>query len=219
MWHEERLLPGGLDVCQSFKERGRRGRAVHTWTPPSQAAARLGCQLSQSPGSLSADRSLPSPGTAMSPRAATPQALLLLLLLLLSGRGRAQPPAVECKHLDSCEKCTEGGAEQNITSCEWMQCEAGNSSCIVRGEAVRESCMTYNATAMCEATKTTTKEPENLTSEVTPSPLTASPEVHPSGFDVSSFIGGMVLVLSAQAIFFFIIKFIKSKDSSYQTLI
>ncbi|XP_010130008.1 PREDICTED: CD164 sialomucin-like 2 protein, partial [Buceros rhinoceros silvestris] len=52
----------------------------------------------------------------------------------------------------------------------------------------------------------------------TSAPLTGSPEFHPPGFDTASFIGGIVLVLSIQAVVFFIIKFIKSKDSTYQTL-
>lgn len=52
----------------------------------------------------------------------------------------------------------------------------------------------------------------------TSAPLTGSPEFHPPGFDTASFIGGIVLVLCIQAVAFFIIKFIKSKDSTYQTL-
>lgn len=52
----------------------------------------------------------------------------------------------------------------------------------------------------------------------TSAPLTGSPEFHPPGFDTASFIGGVVLVLCVQAVAFFLIKFIKSKDSTYQTL-
>uniref|UniRef100_A0A8C8BLY3 CD164 sialomucin-like 2 protein n=1 Tax=Otus sunia TaxID=257818 RepID=A0A8C8BLY3_9STRI len=57
-----------------------------------------------------------------------------------------------------------------------------------------------------------------LGTTTTSAPLTGSPEFHPPGFDTASFIGGIVLVLSVQAVVFFIIKFIKSKDSTYQTL-
>lgn len=57
-----------------------------------------------------------------------------------------------------------------------------------------------------------------LETTTTSAPLTGSPEFHPPGFDTASFIGGIVLVLSVQAVVFFIIKFIKSKDSTYQTL-
>ncbi|XP_019478320.1 CD164 sialomucin-like 2 protein, partial [Meleagris gallopavo] len=55
-------------------------------------------------------------------------------------------------------------------------------------------------------------------SSTTRAPLTDSPEFQPPGFDTASFVGGIVLVLSVQAVLFFILKFIKSKDSSYQTL-
>lgn len=55
-------------------------------------------------------------------------------------------------------------------------------------------------------------------SSTTHAPLTGSPEFQPPGFDTASFVGGMVLVLSVQAVLFFILKFIKSKDSAYQTL-
>lgn len=60
--------------------------------------------------------------------------------------------------------------------------------------------------------------PLPLGTTTTSAPLTGSPEFHPPGFDTASFIGGIVLVLSVQAVVFFIIKFIKSKDSTYQTL-
>lgn len=49
-------------------------------------------------------------------------------------------------------------------------------------------------------------------------PLTATPEFRPPGFNSASFVGGIVLVLSIQAVFYFIVKFLKSKDSTYQTL-
>ncbi|XP_040390750.1 CD164 sialomucin-like 2 protein isoform X1 [Cygnus olor] len=78
------------------------------------------------------------------------------------------------------------------------------------------------------ALKSPTKEPPQPPSKepvthsprtsTTSAPLTGSPEFHPPGFDTASFIGGIVLVLSVQAVVFFIIKFIKSKDSTYQTL-
>lgn len=44
------------------------------------------------------------------------------------------------------------------------------------------------------------------------------PEAHGPGFDGASFIGGAVLVLSLQAVAFFVLRFLKAKDSTYQTL-
>lgn len=44
------------------------------------------------------------------------------------------------------------------------------------------------------------------------------PEANNPGFDGASFIGGIVLVLSLQAVAFFVLRFLKAKDSTYQTL-
>ncbi|KAL7980445.1 hypothetical protein Chor_001599 [Crotalus horridus] len=49
-------------------------------------------------------------------------------------------------------------------------------------------------------------------------PKTLPPEFYPAGFDSASFIGGIVLVLSIQAVAFFVVKFLRSKDNTYQTL-
>ncbi|XP_075764657.1 CD164 sialomucin-like 2 protein [Pelodiscus sinensis] len=158
-------------------------------------------------------------------RAALGCALLCALWLPLSWAG-------ECKQLESCEKCLEGDASQNTTGCVWMRCgaaeEPGAGGCIGKGEPTKETCTIYNVTAECPARKSPTKEPrrastkkpEILTPGTTASPtLTAAPEFRPPGFDSASFVGGIVLVLSVQAVFYFIIKFLKSKDSTYQTLI
>ncbi|XP_043388098.1 CD164 sialomucin-like 2 protein isoform X5 [Chelonia mydas] len=70
-----------------------------------------------------------------------------------------------------------------------------------------------------EPQRAPTKEPEILTPGTTAGPpLTATPEFRPPGFNSASFVGGIVLVLSIQAVFYFIVKFLKSKDSTYQTL-
>lgn len=44
------------------------------------------------------------------------------------------------------------------------------------------------------------------------------PEAQNAGFDGASFVGGIVLVLSLQAGAFFVLRFLKAKDSTYQTL-
>ncbi|NXE29086.1 C16L2 protein, partial [Ardeotis kori] len=144
------------------------------------------------------------------------------------------PPASagECGELRSCQTCTAGTASHNGSGCVWVGCgtpeEPETGSCVRRGVAARESCTLYNTSTLCRALTSPTEEPLQSHSEepVTPSPkttttsapLTGSPEFHPPGFDTASFIGGVVLVLSVQAVVFFVIKFIKSKDSTYQTL-
>lgn len=44
------------------------------------------------------------------------------------------------------------------------------------------------------------------------------PEAHSPSFDGASFTGGVVMVLSLQAVAFFVLRFLKAKDSTYQTL-
>uniref|UniRef100_A0ABM5ERG3 CD164 sialomucin-like 2 protein isoform X1 n=1 Tax=Pogona vitticeps TaxID=103695 RepID=A0ABM5ERG3_9SAUR len=164
-----------------------------------------------------------------------------LLCALLCAHGVVLSQAGECKELESCDKCIEGVASQNITDCVWMFCQEsqkkpGTGHCVGKGEPAKEKCSFLNVTDMCEASKTTTaeppppttktppkpstKEPEIITLSTTASspPLTGSPEFRPPGFDSASFIGGMVLVLSIQAVVFFVVKFLRSKDNTYQTL-
>ncbi|NXS96794.1 C16L2 protein, partial [Jacana jacana] len=141
--------------------------------------------------------------------------------------------AGECSELRSCETCTASTTSHNGTSCVWVGCgtpeEPEPGSCVRRGVAARETCALYNTSTLCrgKATSHTEEPPQSHSKEpathspkttTTSAPLTGSPEFHPPGFDTASFVGGIVLVLSVQAVVFFIIKFIKSKDSTYQTL-
>ncbi|NWT49394.1 C16L2 protein, partial [Chroicocephalus maculipennis] len=135
--------------------------------------------------------------------------------------------AGECGELRSCETCTAGTTAHNGTGCVWVGCgtpeEPEPGSCVPRGAAERETCALYNTSTLCRGMPTAPVTPPPwfslpLETTTTSAPLTGSPEFHPPGFDTASFIGGIVLVLSVQAVVFFIIKFIKSKDSTYQTL-
>ncbi|XP_027766394.1 CD164 sialomucin-like 2 protein isoform X2 [Empidonax traillii] len=156
-----------------------------------------------------------------------------LLCALLCAQGPAPTRAGECGELRSCETCTAVTPSHNTTGCVWLGCrtpeEPETGSCVQRGAAPRETCALYNSSTLCRALKSPTEEPPQSHSKepvthstrttTTSAPLTGSPEFHPPGFDTASFIGGIVLVLSIQAVVFFVIKFIKSKDSTYQTLI
>nr|XP_032658862.1 CD164 sialomucin-like 2 protein isoform X2 [Chelonoidis abingdonii] len=172
----------------------------------------------------------PQPGDMGAPRTWARRAALCCALLCAPWLPLGW--AGECKQLEPCERCIEGDAFQNITGCVWMRCgaaeEPGPGSCIGKGDAIKETCSIYNVTAVCPARRSptkvppqaSTKEPEILTPGTTAGPpLTTTPEFRPPGFDSASFVGGIVLVLSVQAVFYFIIKFLKSKDSTYQTLI
>ncbi|XP_078186976.1 CD164 sialomucin-like 2 protein isoform X3 [Callithrix jacchus] len=121
-----------------------------------------------------------------------------------------------CKQLEICERCVEGDRASNLSSCVWEQCwpeEPGH--CVAQAEVVKEGCSTYNRSEACPAAHHhPTYEPKTVT---TGSPLV--PEAHSPGFDGASFIGGVVLVLSLQAVAFFVLRFLKAKDSTYQTLV
>ncbi|XP_064408221.1 CD164 sialomucin-like 2 protein isoform X5 [Latimeria chalumnae] len=138
------------------------------------------------------------------------------LLLFLSCD--SQTATGDCADLDSCEKCISREPSQNLTDCVWVLCEAGNSSCTLRTE-VKEECSVYNETDMCSALLSTTKRTPTSTTETSPTSPADVPEFDNSSFNTASFIGGIVLVLGLQAVCYFVIKFMKSKDSTYQTLI
>ncbi|XP_064408219.1 CD164 sialomucin-like 2 protein isoform X3 [Latimeria chalumnae] len=157
------------------------------------------------------------------------------LLLFLSCD--SQTATGDCADLDSCEKCISREPSQNLTDCVWVLCEAGNSSCTLRTE-VKEECSVYNETDMCsverftpvsltikpatsvlKALLSTTKRTPTSTTETSPTSPADVPEFDNSSFNTASFIGGIVLVLGLQAVCYFVIKFMKSKDSTYQTLV
>ncbi|KAM8795993.1 CD164 sialomucin-like 2 protein [Eudromia elegans] len=149
-----------------------------------------------------------------------------LLCALLCALPAALPGG--CPELGSCEKCLQGSG----SGCVWSRCGAperpGPGRCVRGEEAARGPCALYNSSALCPALRSPTEEPprprsqEPVThparSSTSGAPLTGSPEARPPAFDTASFVGGVVLVLSAQAVLFFLFKFIKSKDSTYQTL-
>ncbi|NWW90940.1 C16L2 protein, partial [Rhynochetos jubatus] len=135
-----------------------------------------------------------------------------------------------CGELRSCETCTAGANTHNATRCVWVGCGTPQEP----GEGVSGAGPNPEGAQPCwggnEGLPRTpvltargypgppTHHPASSAPATTSAPLTGSPEFHPPGFDTASFIGGIVLVLSVQAVVFFVIKFIKSKDSTYQTL-
>ncbi|XP_066494860.1 CD164 sialomucin-like 2 protein [Tiliqua scincoides] len=205
-------------------------RITFQWLALPQASSRAG----RAPLPRRDGRAMPAAAHARELRAA-------VLCALLYAHGVVLSQAGECKELGTCEKCVEGNYTLNITDCVWMSCkelegQSGAGSCVGKGEHSKEKCSFYNTSAMCKAPKMTTKEPTHPTTKEPPRlstkepeihtpgttaspPLTASPEFHPPGFDSASFIGGIVLVLSIQTVIFFVVKFLRSKDSTYQTLI
>nr|XP_021140809.1 CD164 sialomucin-like 2 protein isoform X4 [Columba livia] len=134
-------------------------------------------------------------------------ALLCALLCAQGPEPTRAASAGECSELRSCETCTAGTAPHNVSGCVWVGCGTPEEPAL-RSPTEESPSRSHSKEPVTHSPRTTT----------TSAPLTGSPEFHPPGFDTASFIGGIVLVLSVQAVVFFIIKFIKSKDSTYQTL-
>uniref|UniRef100_A0A8C5WSP6 CD164 sialomucin-like 2 protein n=1 Tax=Laticauda laticaudata TaxID=8630 RepID=A0A8C5WSP6_LATLA len=124
----------------------------------------------------------------------------------------------ECKDLETCKQCTEGSPSQNITNCIWKYCQPSHEkpgkSIKKNAEALKEKCSFFNTTVSCEVPSLAWFPLGSTTG----SPETLPPEFYPPGFDSASFIGGIILVLSIQAVAFFVVKFLRSKDNTYQTL-
>ncbi|XP_078279048.1 CD164 sialomucin-like 2 protein isoform X2 [Rhinoraja longicauda] len=141
-----------------------------------------------------------------------------LCLALLFSRVHGEEPA-ECAELESCGPCITGDAALNLTDCVWVRCES-ETFCLAKDKNNLTDCTVFSESSMCEAI-ITTKEASAITEEAdtTSEVPTTAPVYSPSTFDPASFIGGMVLILGAEAAFFFAIKFFKARDGTYQTLI
>ncbi|KAM6217885.1 CD164 sialomucin-like 2 protein [Rhynchocyon petersi] len=125
-------------------------------------------------------------------------------------------PAVHgvCRKLELCEHCVEGDRAQNLSRCVWEQCGPEEPGHCVSHTQAKEGCSLYNHSEVCPAAHHhPTYQPKTITTGSPPVPEASNP-----GFDGASFIGGVVLVLSLQTVAFFVLRFLKAKDSTYQTL-
>ncbi|XP_072356766.1 CD164 sialomucin-like 2 protein isoform X8 [Scyliorhinus torazame] len=125
------------------------------------------------------------------------------LLTLLSRVCEGQEEG--CTELETCERCIAGDASLNLTDCVWAHCQS-ETLCVSKTSDNLTDCTIHDEPSMCKETATTTEIP------------TTAPVYSPSSFDPASFIGGIVLVLGAEAAFFFAVKFFKARDGTYQTL-
>ncbi|XP_027711416.1 sialomucin core protein 24 [Vombatus ursinus] len=141
-----------------------------------------------------------------------------------------QAPAPEsCKEYTNCSSCVES---KNAT-CFWTVC---NGSGYCSENAATPNCTVVNSSSNCIVGPTTSPPPTNSTAKPSPAAstipavttvvtsgasnvtVTPTPSTRKSTFDAASFIGGIVLVLSVQAVVFFLFKFCKSKERNYHTL-
>ncbi|XP_030360120.1 CD164 sialomucin-like 2 protein isoform X6 [Strigops habroptila] len=205
--------PGPPPPCPGLPGRsgaGRGGTGPPLPAPPLLAgAASLGRASARGSAPLSRSAAAATSRWARAePRRAMASSLRCALLCALLWAQRPAPTrAGGCSELKLCETCTGSPTSHNSTGCIWVHCGTPEEPALKF--PTEEPPRSHNKEP------TTTHAPRTTS---TSPPLTGSPEFHPPGFDTASFIGGIVLVLSVQAVVFFIIKFIKSKDSTYQTL-
>ncbi|XP_028847133.1 CD164 sialomucin-like 2 protein [Denticeps clupeoides] len=118
-------------------------------------------------------------------------------------------PASDCSQLQSCDSCVSGDPAFNLTSCVWRSCE-NDTACVSAADDAQD-CSIFNDTAMCPGYL-------RMMMLLQGSPLLRPPQFSQASFDLSSFIGGIILVLVLQAGGFFAMRFLKTKDSTYETI-
>uniref|UniRef100_A0A673IQ24 CD164 molecule, sialomucin n=1 Tax=Sinocyclocheilus rhinocerous TaxID=307959 RepID=A0A673IQ24_9TELE len=143
----------------------------------------------------------------------------IVLLHLLSLDGLTDSPVGGCSQFDSCNGCISGDPALNLTRCVWQSCNDGKETHI----AYELKCILLcNVSVVCAHTHT--EDPTEghqkctyLLINVYTTPG-SGPDFSQASFDLSSFIGGIILVLVLQAGAFFAMRFLKTKDSSYETM-
>ncbi|XP_060753514.1 CD164 sialomucin-like 2 protein isoform X2 [Tachysurus vachellii] len=128
--------------------------------------------------------------------------VLLMQLMMTSSQAADDSAIGDCSQLDSCDRCTSRDDALNQTRCIWRSCDNDNDTRCISDTEDSGDCAVYNDTSTC---------PNDSSSG-------SAPEFSQASFDLSSFIGGIILVLSLQAGAFFALRFLKTKDSSYETI-
>ncbi|KAJ3609137.1 hypothetical protein NHX12_023661 [Muraenolepis orangiensis] len=122
---------------------------------------------------------------------------LLLLVLLTAVHSQS-----DCSQAQSCDMCV-GDSILNLTGCVWWQCSNGNATgaCVVdQGDDSALNCSWTRVPELCTVVETGGGDSGTALSQ--------------AKFDMSSFVGGIILVLCVQAGGFLAMRFLKSKEQS-----
>uniref|UniRef100_A0A1A8BS75 CD164 sialomucin-like 2 n=2 Tax=Nothobranchius TaxID=28779 RepID=A0A1A8BS75_NOTKA len=122
----------------------------------------------------------------------------------------------DCSQAESCDLCV-GVSMLNLTGCVWRLCPSGNDTgtCVAdQGDAADSgiNCSWTRVSELCTVVETDAvggSEGDSGDDSTKPSQGFSQAK-----FDMSSFIGGIILVLSLQAGGFFAMRFMKSKEQS-----
>ncbi|XP_031442412.1 CD164 sialomucin-like 2 protein isoform X3 [Clupea harengus] len=113
--------------------------------------------------------------------------------------------------MDSCDQCVS--LSRNLTPCVWRICDNDNNTGCVSDTEDFQDCNRLNETDMCAGTDIDIDIDIDIDAKPAP-----APELSQASFDLSSFIGGIILVLVLQAGGFFAMRFLKTKDGTYETI-
>ncbi|KAK7899151.1 hypothetical protein WMY93_020004 [Mugilogobius chulae] len=126
----------------------------------------------------------------------------------------------DCSQADSCDLCV-GASLLNLTGCVWRLCPDDNDTgaCMKdEGDTMDNgrNCSWTRVSELCLVVETLAEDGNDADRDSTPKP---APAFSQAQFDMSSFIGGIILVLCVQAGGFFAMRFLKSKEqSNYETI-
>nr|XP_020462579.1 CD164 sialomucin-like 2 protein [Monopterus albus] len=123
----------------------------------------------------------------------------------------------DCSQAKSCDLCV-GDSMLNLTGCVWRFCPDGDDAgmCVRTEDSSTESpmnCSWTTAPEMCTVIETKAEGGGDSDSGDV-SDTNPSPEFAQAKFDMSSFIGGIILVLCLEAGGFFAMRFLRSKEQS-----
>ncbi|XP_044027430.1 CD164 sialomucin-like 2 protein [Siniperca chuatsi] len=117
----------------------------------------------------------------------------------------------DCSQAESCDLCV-GDSMLNLTGCVWRLCPDGNDTgmCMTdEGNSAGMNCSWTRVSELCTVVETVAEGGGEGDSGGN-----TNSEFSQAKFDMSSFIGGIILVLCVQAGGFFAMRFLKSKEQS-----
>ncbi|CAK6949531.1 CD164 sialomucin-like 2 protein [Scomber scombrus] len=135
-------------------------------------------------------------------------ATLLLLAVVPSVYSQS-----DCSQAESCDLCV-GDSMLNLTGCVWRLCPGNDTGMCMYDEGnVEDSAMNCSWTRVSELCAVVENVAEGGSEGDSGNPKSTS-EFSQAKFDMSSFIGGIILVLCLQAGGFLAMRFLKSKEQS-----
>ncbi|XP_013998586.1 CD164 sialomucin-like 2 protein [Salmo salar] len=134
-----------------------------------------------------------------------------LLVFAVVSAASCQSDSSDCSQAESCDLCV-GDSTLNLTGCVWRVCVNGNDTGCVSDQDDSQNCNVTSDPDMCTVIEI---EAEGK-GDSDGSPAEPS-EFSQASFDLSSFIGGIILVLCVQAGGFFTMRFLK-KDATYDPI-